>query len=133
MTGSDSEPTDPEDVKMIALARSALARRPEASDAGCVRDTDGRTYVGTTVDLKHLPMSGLRVALAMAVSSGAEGLEAVVVLGDHDPTAEEESAVSEVGARHRRPNGSAVRIWLCDAHGAIRRPADSDSPHPLES
>lgn len=133
MTGSEPEPTDPEDVKMIALARSALARRPDASDAGCVRDTDGRTYVGTAVALEHLRLSGLQVALAMALSSGAEGLETAVVLGDHDPTPEEGFAVSEVGARHRRFNGAAVPIWLCDADGTIRPPVDSERPAGRES
>ena len=47
-----------------------------------MRDTDGRTYVAATVALPSLPLSALQVAVAMAVSSGALGLEAAVVLGD---------------------------------------------------
>ena len=46
-------PTDPEDVKILTLARAALARTG-ARQGACVRDTDGRTYAGTSVDLPHL-------------------------------------------------------------------------------
>ena len=44
MTESD-HPDDPEDRKIITLARSALARTG-AGQGACVRDTDGRTYAG---------------------------------------------------------------------------------------
>jgi hypothetical protein len=72
---------DPEDAKLLTLARSARARtRAEQGAAG--RDTDGRTYVAATVTLPSLRLSALQVAVAMAVSSGALGLEAAVVFGD---------------------------------------------------
>ena len=64
--------TDPEDVKIINLARASLARS-RAREAACVRDTDGRTYAGASVDLPHLRLSAIAVAIAMAVSSGAPG------------------------------------------------------------
>ena len=47
-----------------------------------MRDLDGRTYAAATVDLPSLQLSAAQVAVAMAVTSGAAGLEAVVVLGD---------------------------------------------------
>lgn len=83
---ADPESLDPEDQKLVTLARSARARRQVAQGAA-VRDTDGRTYVASTVDLPGLNLSALQVAIAMAVSSGALGLEAAVVLGE-DPADE---------------------------------------------
>ena len=73
--------TDPEDAKLVTLARSARART-RAAEGACVRDRDGRTYAGATVDLPSLGVSALGVAVAMAVSSGAQGLEAAAVLTD---------------------------------------------------
>lgn len=72
-----------EDGKLVTLARSARTRT-QARQGAAVRDTDGRTYVAATVELPSLQLSALQVAVAMAVSSGALGLEAAVVLGD-DP------------------------------------------------
>lgn len=74
---------DAEDAKLVTLARSARARTGAAQGAA-VRDGDGRTYVAATVALPSLSLSALQVAVAMAVASGAPGLEAAVVLGD-DP------------------------------------------------
>lgn len=74
---------DAEDAKLVTLARSARARTGAAQGAA-VRDTDGRTYVAASVALASLQLSALQVAVAMAVSSGALGLEAAVVFGQ-DP------------------------------------------------
>jgi hypothetical protein len=70
---------DPEDAKIVTLARSSRARNA-APEGAAVRDTDGRTYVATTVSLPSLKLSALQVAVAMAVSSGAPGLEAAAVV-----------------------------------------------------
>ena len=70
----------------MTLARSARARTGAAQGAA-VRDGDGRTYVAASVALPSLELTALQVAVAMAVSSGAPGLEAAVVLGD-DPSDE---------------------------------------------
>lgn len=91
-----SEP-DPEDAKVVALARAARARTGGAEGAA-VRDTDGRTYVGTTVALPSLGLSALQAAVAAAVSSGATGLEAaaLVTAGDGaDPAGH--AAVRDLG------------------------------------
>lgn len=72
---------DPQDAKLLTLARSARART-RAEQGAAVRDTDGRTYVAATVMLPSLELTALQVAVAMAVSSGALGLEAAVVFGD---------------------------------------------------
>ena len=70
------EPTlPPEDAKLVTLARGTRART-RAAEGAAVRDADGRTYAAATVDLPSLQVSALGVAVAMAVSSGARGLEA---------------------------------------------------------
>src|SRR5882757_6699442 len=80
-TSRASNMLEAEDAKLVTLARSARART-RALQGAAVRDTDGRTYVAATVDLPSLSVSALQVAVAMAVSSGALGLEAAVITGD---------------------------------------------------
>jgi cytidine deaminase len=70
-----------EDAKLITLARAARARQ-SAFQGAAVRDTDGRTYSATTVSLPSLSLTALQTAVAMAVSSGAAGVEAAAVAGD---------------------------------------------------
>jgi hypothetical protein len=95
---------DPEDAKLVTLARSARARTG-ADQGAAVRDTDGRTYVAASVALPSLTLSALQVAVAMAVSSGAPGLEAAVVFGA-DPSDEAgERAVLELA-----PGAKVLRV-----------------------
>ena len=70
---------DPEDAKLITLARSARGRTG-AAEGAAVRDTDGRTYLAATVSLASLQLSALQAAVAAAVSSGVQGLEAAAVV-----------------------------------------------------
>ena len=72
---------DPEDAKLITLARSARARTG-ATEGAAVRDDTGRTYVATTVDLPSLQLTALQGAVAAAVSSGAGELAAAAVVTD---------------------------------------------------
>ncbi|MFE6615998.1 cytidine deaminase [Amycolatopsis sp. NPDC057786] len=73
---------DAEDQKLVTLARSARART-QAAEGAALRDTDGRTYAASTIDQPSLKLTALQAAVAAAVSSGAEGIEAaVVVSGD---------------------------------------------------
>ncbi|MGE5695927.1 MAG: cytidine deaminase [Candidatus Sericytochromatia bacterium] len=69
-----------EDNKLVVLARGAMARA-ETSTGAAVRDADGRTYAGAPVDLSVLRLTALQSAVAAAVSSGAVGLEAAVLVG----------------------------------------------------
>jgi hypothetical protein len=94
---------DPEDQKLVTLARSARART-RAAQGAAVRDGDGRTYVAASVALPSLELSALQVAVAMAVSSGAPGLEAAVVLGD-DPSDDAGTAA----VRDVAPNAPVLR------------------------
>jgi hypothetical protein len=70
---------DPEDAKIVTLARSARARTG-AAEGAAVRDTDGRTYVAASVALPSLSLTALQAAVAAAVSSGVEGREAAAVV-----------------------------------------------------
>ena len=100
---------DPEDQKLVTLARSARARTGAAQGAA-VRDGDGRTYVAASVALPSLQLSALQVAVAMAVSSGAPGLEAAVVLGADATDADGEAAARDVAPQvtilHANADGS---------------------------
>jgi hypothetical protein len=69
----------PEDNKLVVLAKATRARTG-AAEGAALRDLDGRTYAGATVDLPSLQVSALGVVVAMAVASGAKGAEAAVVL-----------------------------------------------------
>jgi CBS domain containing-hemolysin-like protein len=87
---------DPEDQKIITLARSTRARSA-ASEGAAVRDETGRTYTAAAVALPSLRLSALRLAVAMAASSGAESLEAAALVSDSDPAPEDLAAVHDLG------------------------------------
>src|SRR5215212_3860881 len=93
-TMSGAADLDPEDAKIVMLARSARARTG-AAEGAAVRDTDGRTYVAATVALPSLSLTALQAAVAAAVSSGAPGLEAAAVV----TTADEVDAASAAAVR----------------------------------
>jgi hypothetical protein len=105
-----TEITDPEDVKIVTLARAALVRTA-ASQGACVRDLDGRTYAASAVSLPHLALSAVAVAVAMAVSSGAAGLEAVAVAGA-EPSTDDLAVVGDL-------SGTGVVVWVADARGRL--------------
>lgn len=68
-----------EDAKLVTLARATRARTG-AAEGAAVRDLDGRTFAGATVELTSLRLSALEVCVAMAIAAGSRGLEAAVVL-----------------------------------------------------
>jgi hypothetical protein len=88
-----------EDEKIITLARSARAR-VAAAEGAAVRDETGRTYAAAAVNLPSLRLSALRLAVAMAVSSGATVLEAAALVSDADaPDPGDLAVVRDVGPR----------------------------------
>ena len=89
---------NPEDAKIITLARSARARAG-AAEGAAVRDETGRTYNAASVDLPSLKLSALKVAVAMAVSSGAEDLEAAAVVTAAAPDPSDVQAVRDLGPK----------------------------------
>ena len=104
--------TDPEDKKILTLARGARART-RATEGACVRDTEGRTYAAATVELPSLSLSALQVAVAMAVSGGSTGLEAVAVLGEGHGIGSDDLAVLRDFA------GSGVTVLVGTPDGAV--------------
>jgi cytidine deaminase len=89
---------DPEDAKIITLARSARARTGAPAGAA-VRDETGRTYAAAAVELPSLRLSALQVAVAMAASSGATELAAAAVVAEEEPGAADIAAVRDLGAK----------------------------------
>lgn len=83
---------DPEDVKLVTLARSARARTG-AAEGAAVRDDIGRTYVAATVALPSLSLTAAQAAVAAAVSSGVQRLEAAVVVSEVETLDAESRAV----------------------------------------
>jgi hypothetical protein len=102
---------DPEDAKIVTLARSARARN-RAPEGAAVRDATGRTYAAVSVALPSLRLSALETAVAMAVSSGAERLEAAVVVSEAGALSDADVAAAldlQVGAVFlAAPDGSVV-------------------------
>jgi hypothetical protein len=94
---SGSEDLDPEDAKIVTLARSSRARTG-AAEGAAVRDSDGRTYAAASVDLPSLRLTALQAAVAAAVSSGAPGLEAAAGVTDGQPDEASLAAVRDLTA-----------------------------------
>ncbi|MFC5996875.1 cytidine deaminase [Pseudonocardia hispaniensis] len=113
MSASDQGGLDPEDAKIVTLARSARARTG-AAEGAAVRDTDGRTYVATTVALASLQLTALQAAVAAAVSSGAPGLEAAAVVT-------EAGAIDVPSLGAVRDLAPAAAVIVADASGAVQQ------------
>jgi hypothetical protein len=99
----------PEDAKLVTLARASRARTG-APEGAAVRDLDGRTYAASTVALESLRVAALDLAVAMAVSSGAKGLEGAAVVTDAD--------TADVGSV-RDLAGPGVSVFVADASGTV--------------
>jgi hypothetical protein len=110
---SDATPAA-EDLKIINLARSTRAR-VAASEGAAVRDETGRTYTAAAVALPSLRLSALRLAVAMAVSSGARKLEAAALVSDGELDPGDLAVVRDLGPGvtvfHAAPDG-AIRATL---------------------
>jgi hypothetical protein len=105
-------PEDPEDLKLITLARAAMVRTGGYQGA-CVRDTDGRAYAAASVRLEHLKLSAISVAVAMAVSSGAPGLEGAAVVGGEEPSSTDLEILRDLSP-------DEVTVWWADRSGTVR-------------
>jgi uncharacterized protein (UPF0371 family) len=108
----ESADLDPEDAKIVTLARAALARTG-AQEGAAVRDTDGRTYTGVTVSLPSLALTALQAAVAAAVVSGATGLEAAAVVSGS-------GAVDPASLAAVRDLGPTAPVLVADQRGDVR-------------
>jgi hypothetical protein len=95
----DPAALDPEDAKILTLARVARQRAyaPHTGvvEGAAVRDTDGRTYAAGTVENAdpRLTTSAVRAALAAAVSSGARSFEALALVTEQSILGSDDVAV----------------------------------------
>lgn len=106
-------PLDPEDEKLITLARAARARNG-AAEGAAVRDSTGRTYVATAVALRSLRLSALQTAIAIAITGGSVGFEAAALVGPANGFDPADLAVL------REAGGTAARLVLADPAGLLR-------------
>jgi cytidine deaminase len=102
---------DPEDLKLVTLARSARARNG-TDEGAAVRDSTGRTYVATPVELKAFALTAVQAAVAAAVSSGATAIEAIALV----TAAEVSDTDLQVG---REIAESDARMLVADPTGAV--------------
>ncbi|MFI7007399.1 cytidine deaminase [Streptomyces sp. NPDC050145] len=103
----------PEDRKIVTLARSARARNG-VPEGAAVRDETGRTYVAGTVALDSLKLSALQTAVAMAVASGAQSLEAAAVVTEAEAAADaDRAAVADLG-------GAATPVLVAGPDGVVK-------------
>jgi hypothetical protein len=108
--GSPASALDPEDAKLVTLARAARLRAG-AAEGAAVRDDIGRTYAAASVTLPSLRLTALQAAVASAVSSGAQRLEAAVVHTDGTALAPADLAVVD--------DLAPTTVLLAGADGAV--------------
>lgn len=99
---------DAEDAKLLTLARGARGRIA-APEGAALRDEMGRTYSAASVDNGTLAISALDLAVAQAISAGARGAEAAVVVGG-------ESIDIRV---FRSLAGAGVPVYACTPAGDV--------------
>jgi cytidine deaminase len=100
-----------EDAKLLTLARSARAR-VGAAEGAAVRDQDGRTYAAATVELLHLPLTALQLAVASAAAAGASRLDAAAVVTEAD-------TLDELGQAAVRDLGKEAPIHVAGPDGVL--------------
>lgn len=98
-----------EDDKLVTLAKGARLR-VSAKSGAALRDTTGRTYASSEVDLEFLKLTAVELALGQAIAAGATGLEAVVVCAESELSASDQHLVHEF-------SGLNTPIYLVNALG----------------
>ena len=71
---------NPEDLKLVTLAKATMARSNSKS-AAALRDNTGRTYVAVPVKSGDFEIDSLLAVLVVAKASGITGIEAIVIAG----------------------------------------------------
>lgn len=109
---------DPEDAKIVTLARGARLRAhaPHTGlrEGAAVRDGDGRTYAAATVENSDpaLTTSALRAAVAAGASSGIRTFEAAALVT--------EGLVCEADLAVLREFGVGVPLHVAGPDGVVR-------------
>lgn len=111
MADTSGETLGAEDAKLVTLARSARVRAG-AAEGAAVRDDMGRTYAAASVALPSLQLSALQAAVAAAVSSGVQRLEAAVIETNAVELAPADAAVVD--------DLAPTTVLLAGADGAVR-------------
>ena len=87
-----------------------MRSRVASAEGAAVRDETGRTYAAAAVALPSLRLSALRLAVAMAVSSGAKKLEAAALVSDAELDPGDIAVVRDLGPDapifHAAPDGT---------------------------
>ena len=103
----------PEDVELVALARSVVG--PAPAEGAAVRDGDGRTHVAASVALPSLRRSALSAALGIALGGGARSVQAAAVVTDAEVPADRDlAAVRDLG-------GPGTPVLVVGRDGQVRR------------
>jgi cytidine deaminase len=109
---------DPEDAKIVTLARAARSRayvpHTGVAEGAALRDIDGRTYAAATVEVADpgLTTSALRAAVAAAASSGARTFEAAALVTEAETAHPRDLAVL-------REFGAGIPVLLAAADGTV--------------
>lgn len=92
---------NPEDLKLLTLAKSTMVRSNSIS-AAALRDNTGRTYVAVPVKSGDFEIDSLLSVLVVAKASGITGIEAIVIAGEAAPA----SSIAII-----RAEDSAVKVF----------------------
>lgn len=113
--GAPSSPStlDPEDAKLVTLARGAR-ERIRADHGAAVRDDIGRTYAAADAAMPSLSLSAVQIAAAQAWISGARGLEAAVIVAADPDRLPPTSVLADLG-------GAQLPVIVCSADGTVVR------------
>ncbi len=115
------ELSNPEDQKLVTLARGAKARVMSQAGAA-VRDQDGRTYSGAAVVVGGHEFGAVEVAVALAIASGAQSLEAVCVNSAELSLKEREMVTAVL-----QQTGTVI---FCAANGDVKSVESASSTQP---
>jgi hypothetical protein len=94
--------SNPEDLKLLTLAKATMARSNSKS-AAALRDNTGRTYVAIPVKSGDFEVDSLIAVLVVAKASSINGVEAIVVCG-------EEPAPSSVSVIKNEDSGAKLYL-----------------------
>lgn len=107
-----------EDDKLATLAKGARGR-VSANTGAALRDTTGRTYSSAEVSLEHFSGSAVVLVVAQAKSSGAVGVESVVVCADSDEVISDNDldVIGDLGGTGIpvtvvKPNGDHIMVFF---------------------